>query len=65
MLEKIEERIKELTKKIEESVLNHNAIVGAWKEANDMLALAKEVEPALAGLVHDVEAVAEIVHPAE
>ena len=54
-----------MLEKIEESVLNHNAIVGAWKEANDMLALAKEVEPALAGLVHDVEAVAEIVHPAE
>ena len=65
MLAKIEERIKEITKKIEESVLNHNAIVGAWQEANAMLALAKEAEPALAGLVHDVEAVAEIVHPAE
>ena len=61
MLAKIEERIKDLTKKIEESVLNHNAIVGAWQEANAMLALAKEAEPAIAGVVHDAEAIAEAV----
>lgn len=47
MLSKLETRIVELTKAIEQSVCNHNALIGAFQEAKTIYDMAKAAESVL------------------
>ena len=45
MIEKLKERIAELEKALEHSIVNHNALVGALQEAKHIYDLAQKAVP--------------------
>lgn len=67
MLEKLELRIKEYEKAIEESAGRHNIMIGAFNEAKNMYQLlldAEKVAPAIEAAIPAVEATVPAVEDA-
>jgi exonuclease VII small subunit len=61
MLEKVVTRIEELTKALEQSAAQHNALLGAMQEAKNLYQMLMTEEPKIEDVIDSVEQVAEVV----
>lgn len=61
MLEKVVTRIEELTKALEQSAAQHNALLGAMQEAKNLYQMIMTEAPKIEDAVEAVEQVAEAV----